>query len=43
MTNEPPPQKILKGILYTEDGNKHSHERMGTIKPQEKTRQVIRD
>jgi hypothetical protein len=42
MTTEPPLQKILKGILHTEDENKHDHERMGIIKPQEKRRQVIR-
>jgi hypothetical protein len=30
-------QKILKGILHTEDENKHSYENMGIIKFQEKT------
>jgi hypothetical protein len=29
-------QKILQGILYTEDESKQNHERMGSIKPQEK-------
>jgi hypothetical protein len=41
ITTESPLQKTLKGILHT-DENKHSHKRMGTIKPQEKSRQVIR-
>jgi hypothetical protein len=35
--------KILKGILHIEDESKQSHERMGSIKPQEKKRQVIRE
>jgi hypothetical protein len=42
MTTKPPLQKILKGILHTEDENKHSSERMVIIKPQGKNRQVIR-
>jgi hypothetical protein len=42
MSTKSPLQKILKGIVYTEDENKHSHERMGIIKPQNKNRQVIR-
>jgi hypothetical protein len=36
------PQKIMEGILHTEDENKQNHERMGSIKPQEKNRQVLR-
>jgi hypothetical protein len=40
MTTKPPLQKILKGILHTEHENKHNRERMGIIKPQEKTRQI---
>jgi hypothetical protein len=36
-------KKILKGILHTEDKNKHIHQRIGIIKPQEKSRQVIRE
>jgi hypothetical protein len=32
MTNKSALQKILKGILHTEDKNKHSHERMGISK-----------
>jgi hypothetical protein len=35
MTNKPPLQKILKGILHTKDESKQNHERMGSIKPQE--------
>jgi hypothetical protein len=30
-------QEILKETLHTEDENKHSHERLGILKPQEKT------
>jgi hypothetical protein len=41
MTTKPPLQKILQGILHTEDESKENHKRMGSIKPQEK-RQVIR-
>jgi hypothetical protein len=37
------PLQILKGILHKQDENKHSQERMGIIKPQEKSRQVIRE
>jgi hypothetical protein len=40
MTAKPSLQMASKGILETEDKNKHSHERMGTIKSQEKSRQV---
>jgi hypothetical protein len=36
MTTKPPPQKILQGILNTEDESKQNHERTGSIKPQEK-------
>jgi hypothetical protein len=43
MTIKSQPQKILKGILHTEDGNKHNHERTGNFKPHENKRQVIRD
>jgi hypothetical protein len=42
MATKPSLQKILKGILHTEDKNKHNYERMGNIKPQEKNRQEIR-
>jgi hypothetical protein len=43
MTNKPPLWKILKGILHTEDKNKHNQERTGSIKPQEKNRQALRE
>jgi hypothetical protein len=43
MTTKPPLQKILQGILHTEDECKQNHKRVGSIKPQEKKRQVIRE
>jgi hypothetical protein len=43
LTINPPLQKILKGILQTEDENKHGHKRIEIIKPQEKSRQLIRE
>jgi hypothetical protein len=43
MTTKPPLQKILQGILHTEDGSKQNHERTGSTKPQEKKRQGIRE
>jgi hypothetical protein len=43
MTTKPPLQKILQGILHTEDESKQNHERTGSIKPQKKKRQVIRE
>jgi hypothetical protein len=42
MTTKTSLQKILQGILHTEDESKQSHEMMGSIKPQEKKRQIIR-
>jgi hypothetical protein len=42
MTTKPPLREILHGILCTEDESKRNHERTGSIKPQEKKRQVIR-
>jgi hypothetical protein len=42
MTTKPPLQKILQGILHTEDEKKQNHEWTGSTKPQEKKRQVIR-
>jgi hypothetical protein len=42
MTSKPPLQKILQGILHTENESKQNHERTGSIKPQEKKRQGIR-
>jgi hypothetical protein len=38
MTAKPPLQKILQGILCTEDESKQNHERIGSIKPQKKKR-----
>jgi hypothetical protein len=43
MTTKPPLKKILQGILHTEDERKQNHKRMGSIKPQEKKGQVIRE
>jgi hypothetical protein len=42
MTTKPPIQKILQGILHTEDESKQNHEQMYSIKPQEKKRQIWR-
>jgi hypothetical protein len=41
ITTQLPLKKILKGILDREEENKHSHYKVGTIKPQGKSRQVI--
>jgi hypothetical protein len=41
-TTNSPLQKILQGILHTEDESKQNHRRTESIKPQEKKRQVIR-
>jgi hypothetical protein len=43
MTIKPPLQKILQGILHTENGSKQNHERTGSTKPQEKKRQESRE
>jgi hypothetical protein len=43
MTTKPPLQKILQGILNTEDKSKKNYERMGSIKVKVKKRQVIRE
>jgi hypothetical protein len=43
MTNKPPLQKILQGILHTKDEGKQNHKKIGSIKPQEKKRKVIRE
>jgi hypothetical protein len=42
MTTKPPLQKILQGILHTEDESKQNHERTGSTKPKQKKRQGIR-
>jgi hypothetical protein len=34
MTTKSPLQKILQGILYTEDESKENHQKTGSIKPQ---------
>jgi hypothetical protein len=36
MSTKPPLQKILQGILHTEDESKQNHKRTGNTKPQEK-------
>jgi hypothetical protein len=41
-TTNPQQQKILKGILHTEDKNKHNHKKTGCIKLHEKNRQELR-
>jgi hypothetical protein len=43
MTNKAPLQNILQGILNTEDESKQNHERIGSIKAQEKKRQGLRE
>jgi hypothetical protein len=42
MTTKPAQQKILQGILQTENERKQNHERTGNTKPQEKKRQESR-
>jgi hypothetical protein len=42
MITKPPLQKILKGILHTEE-NKYNYKRIGSIKPHEKKRKVLRE
>jgi hypothetical protein len=39
MTTKSPLQKILQGILHTENESKQNHERAGNTKPQKKKRQ----
>jgi hypothetical protein len=41
MTTKPPLEKILQGILHTENESKQNHERTVSTKPQEKKRQGI--
>jgi hypothetical protein len=43
MTTKPPLQKILQGILHTDNESKQSHERSGNTKPQEKNRQESKE
>jgi hypothetical protein len=42
MTTKPPLQKILQGILHTENESKQNNERKSRTKKQEKKRQGIR-
>jgi hypothetical protein len=42
VTTKSPLQKILQGIMHTENKNRQNHERTGSTKPQEKKRQGIR-
>jgi hypothetical protein len=43
MTTKPPLQKILQGILYTDNERKQNHERAGNNKPQENKRQESKE
>jgi hypothetical protein len=43
MPTKAPLQKILQAILHIEGESKQNHERTGSIKSQEKKRQVIRE
>jgi hypothetical protein len=42
ITTKPPLQKILQGILHTENESKQNNEMTGSTKPQEKKRQESR-
>jgi hypothetical protein len=43
VATKPTLQKILQEILHTDDESEQNHKRMGSIKPQEKKRQVNRE
>jgi hypothetical protein len=43
MTTKPPPQKTWQEILCAEDEDKQNYKRTGSIKPQEKKRQALRE
>jgi hypothetical protein len=43
MTTKPPLEKILQGILHTENERKQNHERAGNMKLQEKKRQESKE
>jgi hypothetical protein len=43
MITKPPQQKIIQGILHTENESIQNHERAGNTKPQEKKRQESRE
>jgi hypothetical protein len=42
MITKPPLQKIIQGILHTDNENKQNHERAGNTKPQEKKRKKVK-
>jgi hypothetical protein len=43
MTTKPPLQKILQGILHTDNESKQNHGRAGSTKPQEKKREETKE
>jgi hypothetical protein len=43
MSTKPLEQKILQGILHTENESKQNHERTGSTRPQEKKRPENRE
>jgi hypothetical protein len=43
MATKAPLQRILQGILHTENESKQNHERAGNTKPQEKKRQESKE
>jgi hypothetical protein len=43
MTNKPPLQKILQGILHTKNESKQNDEKTGSTKPMENKRQESRE
>jgi hypothetical protein len=43
MTTKPPLQKILQGILHTDNESKQNHDRADSTKPQEKKRQESKE
>jgi hypothetical protein len=43
MTTKPPLQKILQGILHTENESKQNHERTGSTKHQAKKMEESRE
>jgi hypothetical protein len=43
MSTKPPLQKILQKIMHAENESKQNYERIGSDKPQERKRQVIRE
>jgi hypothetical protein len=43
MTTKPQLQKVLQGMLYTDNESKQNHERASNTKPQEKKRQESKE